>query len=255
MIVIAGAGFVGTAVYESFKQKVKVGLVDPKLGPQTAADFDNVSGVIICVNTPQNYLNNSCDYTNVVDVLRTVNSSIPVIIKSAVDLKAIIAIKSQFPDHCITYSPEFLRAATAIEDFANQQYVIMGGGNIAFWKQVWQQVFSHIDVHVCSAEETSIIKYSENSFLALKVSFFNQLYDLCNTVGADFETVRHHLTLDPRIGSDHSYVPGPDGQRGWGGHCLPKDTAAFIETGRLYNSRLTLIEQARDYNRTVRDNE
>jgi len=253
-IVIAGYGFVGHAVAAKFSKHMDITVVDPKLGSETVADYENVDGVIICVNTPES-ANSSCDFSNVIAVLETVESNIPVIIKSAVDVPAVLAIKEKFPNHQITYSPEFLRANTADRDFAAQQFVILGGGDQQFWEKVWTQAFPYIEVHLISDIEASIVKYAENSFLALKTTFFNQLYDLCEATGAEFQNVRWSLCRDERIGLDHSLVPGPDGKRGWGGHCFPKDTAAIVKFAQEVGANFTLIEEARKYNSKVRDNE
>jgi len=111
-IVVAGYGFVGHAVAAKFGKHMDIVVVDPKLGPETTADYADVEGVIICVNTPS-AADGSCDYSRVAHVLETVDSAIPVVIKSAVDVNGVFALKKQFPHHQITYSPEFLRADTA----------------------------------------------------------------------------------------------------------------------------------------------
>jgi len=248
MIAIAGYGFVGHAVANKFKRHMEIVVVDPKLGPETVSDYAGVTGVVVCVNTPQSS-DGSCDYSRIVDVLQTVSSEIPVVIKSAVDLDGVVAIKKQFSDHAITYSPEFLRQDTADEDFENQDFVIFGGGNQNFWKKIWHTAFGEIECYFVSDIEASIVKYAENSYLAMKVSFFNQLYDLCKQVNADFDSVRESLCRDTRINSDHSYVTE---QRGWGGHCFPKDTAAMVKLCRDKGVPFTLIEESIAYNKQIR---
>jgi UDPglucose 6-dehydrogenase len=99
-----------------------------------------------------------------------------------------------------------------------------------------------------------LVKYSTNSFLALKTSFFNQIYDICEKTGMNFDVVRHIISQDTRIGSGHSLVPGPDGERGFGGHCFPKDTEAFIHWTTAINAPVTLVESAINYNKKVRKN-
>ena len=77
-------------------------------------------------------------------------------------------------------------------------------------------------------QEAEACKYFRNAFLATKVSFFNEAESLCRATGASFETVRSLVCADPRIGDSHSQVPGPDGQRGFGGSCFPKDTKGLL---------------------------
>jgi UDPglucose 6-dehydrogenase len=106
----------------------------------------------------------------------------------------------------------------------------------------------------CSAKEACMVKYASNSFLALKTSYFNQIYDVCAKAGLDFDVVRQLLAQDLRIGSDHTMVPGPDGERGWGGHCFPKDTASFVQWTTTIEAPVTLVESAIQYNNKVRKN-
>lgn len=252
-LTVAGYGFVGHAVYQSFNQTHDVHVVDPQYNQNRISDIDS-DGVIVCVSTPSAD-NGECDITNVLHVLDEVDYSTPVLVKSTVSLEGWKQIKSQFPEHDITFSPEFLRASTADVDFAEQEYVILGGegsGNVEFWSSVFQAHFEDIEILTCSAEESILIKYAENSFLAVKVGFFNHLYDLSKHIGVDFETVRHHLTRDDRIMSDHSYVPGPDNQRGWGGHCFPKDTSAILKTCEQLDYDFSILDAAVKYNRRLR---
>jgi len=97
-----------------------------------------------------------------------------------------------------------------------------------------------------------MVKYATNSFLAIKVSFFNHLYDLCEATGQDFEVVRHLVCQDVRIGTSHSMVPGIDGERGWGGHCFPKDTLAFVQYANSFNQSFDLLETAIEYNHKLK---
>jgi len=97
-----------------------------------------------------------------------------------------------------------------------------------------------------------MIKYTANTFLATKVAFFNQIYDLCQQNGADYTVIRQILSHDLRIGNSHTVVPGPDGERGFGGHCFPKDTKAFRKYAYGLNTPVTILDQAIDYNKTVR---
>lgn len=252
-LTVAGYGFVGHAVFNSFSQTHDVRVVDPRYNQNTISDT-NSDGVIVCVSTPS-LENGECDISNVLSVLSEVDCSTPVLIKSTVSLEGWNTIRQQFPEHDITFSPEFLRASTADIDFAKQTYTILGGkgsGSLEFWDDVFAEHFGDIEILACTPEESILIKYAENSFLAVKVGFFNHLYDLSKHMGVNFETVRHHLTRDDRILPDHSYVPGPDNQRGWGGHCFPKDTSAILKTCEQFGYDFSILNAAVKYNRRVR---
>ena len=107
-------------------------------------------------------------------------------------------------------------------------------------------------IHNCSAQEASLVKYATNSFLAVKVSYFNHIYDVCTNAGLDFDTVRQLICQDTRIGTSHSMVPGTGGERGWGGPCFPKDTQALVQYVRSLGQQFDLVETAIEYNNKVK---
>ena len=254
-IIIAGYGFVGKAVFNALKDKHEVVIVDPQYTTNEVKQHHDADGLIICVNTPTGE-NGIIDANNVSNVLDEVPVFMPVLIKSSVTPEVIEALNDIYPDHCITYSPEFLRATSADKDFLNQKYVVLGGEDPeCFWQELFQTTLPNCKlVFNCTAKEACLVKYSTNSFLALKTSFFNQINDVCEETGMDFDIVRHILTNDSRIGNGHTMVPGPDGERGWGGACFPKDTAAFIQWTNTIGSPMTLVEETVKYNHQIRKN-
>jgi UDPglucose 6-dehydrogenase len=252
-IIIAGYGFVGKAVANSLKENNDLVVVDPKYTDDKIVDYYDADGIIICVGTPSTP-SGGCDSRDICGVLDEVPISMPVLIKSTISIDVIEALKIIYPEHEICYSPEFLRAATADKDFADQTYMILGGTDS---NRVWDDLFRNSlsklkTIFYCSAEEASLTKYTINSFLATKVAFFNQIYDVCQASGVDYDTVRSLITQDKRIGGSHTQVPGPDSGRGFGGHCFPKDTRAFRKYAHGLNKPITVLDSAIDYNETVR---
>jgi len=253
-ILIAGYGFVGKAVANSLKEKNDLVVVDPKYTDDKIADYYDADGIIICVGTPSTPSGN-CDSRDVFGVLDEVPTSMPVLIKSTVSIDIIEELKLIYPEHEICYSPEFLRAATADKDFADQTYMILGGSDpFELWSTLFRSSLTKLkSIFYCSVEEASITKYSINSFLATKVAFFNQIYDVCQASKIDYDTVRSLITQDKRIGGSHTQVPGPDGGRGFGGACFPKDTKAFIKYAKNLNTPITVLEETAKYNDKVRN--
>jgi len=149
-----------------------------------------------------------------------------------------------FFDRNINFSPEFLRAKSAVEDLMNQKLLLVGGFNPIFWADVF-----NISVEVAEPGELILAKYFRNSFLATKVSFFNQVYDLCNAANVEYSAVAHYITEDIRIGDSHTYITT---ERGFGGHCFSKDTAAILRTAENKSVELSLIKEARIYNDKIR---
>ena len=253
--IIAGNGFVGSAVHNALKTKHDIVIVDPQYTDVQIKDHFDADGIIICVSTPTTE-NGICDANNVANVLDQVPIFMPVLIKSTVTPAIASGFKEIYPDHSIVYSPEFLRANSANNDFLNQKYVILGGEDPeAFWHELFITTLPNCKIAFnCTEEEACLVKYATNSFLALKTSFFNQIYDVCEKTGMDFDTVRHLLAQDTRIGTGHTMVPGPDGERGWGGHCFPKDTKALIQWTTTIGAPVTLVESSIQYNDKVRKN-
>ena len=249
-ITVAGYGYVGKAVVNAFSQvkSVKYDIVDPQYREWNFPIKQDSDGVIVCVSTPKSS-DGSCDITNVVNVIDD-SPDVPILIKSTISLEGWEQIKTAFPDKQISFSPEFLRAETALYDFENQKYMVLGNDTPdSFWSNLFIKRFKRIRIHHCTNEEAIAVKYAENAFLALKVSYFNQLYDFCNKANIDFNEVRYHLCLDERIGDDHSFVTD---ERGWGGHCLPKDTQALLHTAKQFESSFSLVEEAIKYNQRIR---
>jgi len=146
----------------------------------------------------------------------------------------------------VYFMPEFLTERNWMNDFVNCKHwifgcdpsddVFMGKITKLFSQSHSEGVLRYNNLHFTTRREAELVKYVRNSFLAMKVSFFNEIYDLSQKVGINFEEVRNLSTLDDRIGSSHSNVPGPDGLRGYGGTCLPKDVHNLLN--EMYNSEV-----------------
>jgi UDPglucose 6-dehydrogenase len=252
-IIIAGYGFVGKAVDNAFKQKHTTVVVDPKYTTTKIQQHPDADGIVVCVNSPTRS-NGTLDVEDLFDVLDQVPTSMPVLIKTTLTPSIADAIEKSFPELDITFNPEFLRQAFANDDFLNQTHAIFGCKTYSdFWSVLFMETLPNCNHIVnCTAKEACMVKYSANSFLSLKTTFFNQIYDICKADAMHFEMIRHILSTDPRIGPGHTLVPGPDGTRGFGGACFPKDTKAFRKYAHGLNKPITVLDSAIEYNETVR---
>jgi UDPglucose 6-dehydrogenase len=252
-IIIAGYGFVGKAVAHAIENKNIIHIVDPKVNYSVVSDYKYGEGVIICVGTPSNQFGD-CDISQVTSVMDTVPVHVPVLIKCTIPPDYLEKILKLYPDHSICYSPEFLRAATANEDFKNQENMILGGHDpFEIWSTLFRTSLPKLKtIFYCTIAEASMTKYATNTFLSVKVIFFNQLFDMCRANNIDFDTVTSLLKLDDRIGTSHMQVPGSDGSRGFGGACFPKDTDAFVHFADRFTMSHTLVESAIKYNKKIR---
>jgi UDPglucose 6-dehydrogenase len=248
MILLAGYGYVGKAIHETFKDVVDIYVVDPKHNKNKMSDF-NPEKVIIAVSTPEGK-NGECDMTNVFDVLKKVAPAVPVLIKSTISIEGWHTLKKKFPDHRVTFSPEFLRAKTATQDFQTTKHIYLAGQWGHGWIPFFKKIFPTAQYSVRKTPEELIAgKYFRNAFLATKVTFFNQLYDFCEKYDLKWEQVREVVTDDIRIGRDHTDVTE---ERGFGGHCLPKDTKALIKSASKAKLNLSLIEEVLKYNDDIK---
>ena len=247
MIVIAGYGYVGQAFYETFKDVETIEIVDPKHNKNKITDFD-ASHVIVAVNTP-GQKDGSCDMSNVQDVVRQCTTEQAILIKSTISIEGWQKLRNDFPDHRLTFSPEFLRAKTATEDFQATKHIYLAGQWSHSWIPLLKKVFPTAQYSVRKTPEELIAgKYFRNAYLATKVTFFNQVYDLCEKMGMKFEQVQEIITDDLRIGRDHSEVTS---ERGFGGHCLPKDTQAIVNTAKIVDVDLSVLKEILKYNKKL----
>ena len=129
----------------------------------------------------------------------------------------------------ICFSPEFLTEANSFEDFKNQTRIIIGGPRPATGKvkQMFRKAFPQIPIVKTSTTIAETVKYFINCFLATKVSFANEMKQVCDGLDIDFDKVVEYALYDERIGKSHLSVPGPDRSMGFGGHCFPKDLNAI----------------------------
>jgi len=242
---IAGYGFVGKAHEGVLKDYHDLIIYDPALGHY--GDLRHADAIIVCVSTPQGS-HGGCHMDNVYCIIED-NPNVPILIKSTISVEGWETLIDAFPHTSITFSPEFLRAASALEDFKNNNTILLGGGNTGFWADIFVTAMGKIDIDIAKPKELILTKYARNSFLALKVAYFNQMYDLCKKLGIDYEQVRRYTILDNRIDESHTTITE---ERGFGGHCFPKDVNALIKTAERDNVDLSILKNAVEYNRNIR---
>mgnify|MGYP001339748780 CR=1 FL=1 len=256
---IVGYGFVGKAVDYGFKRNIEKIIIDPKLDTSISnLKSHNPEFIFICVPTPMN-LDGDQDSSIIEKVLAEINkdySESVVIVKSTV-LPSIIEKLSKSHKHFV-YNPEFLREKTANEDFVNASSLILGGESDDL-KRVAELYNNHSDCKIVEVHETdvisaSLVKYSINTFLASKVIFFNQLYDIYKALTPDikWDEFITMINSDKRIGESHMDVPGHDGRLGFGGACFPKDTAALLSLSKDIDKEFSLLKEVIRINNNIR---
>ena len=213
---------------------------------------DDADCYIIAVSTPQ-AKDGSCNMTNVYEIVESImstNPEAPILIKSTISLEGWRLINRSYPDAYITFSPEYLRADYAMEDFKNQKSITLGGGDVNFWSELLSEGLG-IPVDIWNPESLILTKYFRNSFLATKVAFFQQMHDMCLQSNVDPNEVLAYVSDDKRIGKSHTYVSSVD--KGFGGHCLPKDVSALLSTSNDMGYELSILKEVMEYNERLHE--
>jgi UDPglucose 6-dehydrogenase len=220
----------------------------------TVADADLV---FIAVGTPSRRGDGHADLTFVREAAKQIAEAMRgytvVVTKSTVpvgtgrEVAKIIRATNAEADFDVVSNPEFLREGSAIDDFMRPNRVVIGAETERArerMRELYRPLYLiETPILFTGLETAELIKYAANGFLAMKISFINQIADLCEKVGADVHDVARGVGLDGRIGQKFLH-PGP----GYGGSCFPKDTRALVEIARQANSSISLIEATANYN-------
>ena len=262
---IVGQGFVGNAVYYKFKNYYNVLTfdLDKTLCNSSFEDINkNCKYIFVCLPTPMNK-DGSC-YTGIVEDLltklnkhsREISQSKIVVVKSTIPPGTTKKWNDEFDNLSVVFNPEFLTEANAVKDYENQNRIILGGPSHITLKlnSIFSNVFPSAKIINTNSTDAEMVKYTTNSFLAMKVSFANEIYQICHKVEADYDNVINYTIEDDRLGKSHWKVPGPDGFLGFGGHCFPKDINALIKIALDNNISPKMLKATNEKNKEVRSN-
>jgi UDPglucose 6-dehydrogenase len=233
------------------------------------------SGVyFVCVPTPM-YEDGSPDTSIVEDVLELLSSApflsdYPdriAVIKSTVPPGSTQRWNQKFSERGlhVVFNPEFLTEANAVNDMREQNRIVLGGPrpHINTVRNVFQRAFPKVPIIKTSATTAEMVKYVTNCLLSVKVSFANEVAQICEALDADglnidYDKVVEYAKFDRRLGETHWSVPGPvpthDGRyvKGFGGHCFPKDINALMSVARGYGVNPVVMQAAWDKNLEIR---
>jgi nucleotide sugar dehydrogenase len=262
---IIGRGFVGSAVEFGFSAQtncnaeVRVYDKEPSKSSHTLEDTVNKSDVVfVSVPTPSN--NDGSIHLGILesalsDINNVYKNNAIILIRSTVTPGTTKKLQENFTNLRLVFNPEFLTERSAKFDFINQARFILGGEkedtNVVTELYKWRFGDS-IPCIETNFETAEMIKYMNNCFFATKVSFMNEMYDIANKCGVDWNTAVDGWVRDGRIGHTHLAVPGPDGKRGFGGSCFPKDIQAMITFGNSLNVDMKTLKGAWKTNLNVR---
>jgi UDPglucose 6-dehydrogenase len=257
---IIGQGFVGTAVFEGLKEHYNIETFDIAKDStcKSMNELCEKSEVLfLCLPTPMDS-EGSCHLGIIEPVLKELNGlgEKIIIVKSTIPPGTTEKWNKKYKHIDIVFNPEFLTEANSIEDFKNQNRIIIGGPRPASTKvrRIFKKAFPRVAIIKTSSTIAEMVKYFTNSFLATKVSFANEMYQICNGLDIDYDKVIEYAQYDNRIGNSHLEVPGPDGDFGYGGHCFPKDVRALINVAEKLGIDPRMLLATNTKNNQVRTN-
>ena len=262
---IVGLGFVGNAMYQSFiKKNINDLLIYDKFKDGGIGTFEEVlqSDILfLALPTPYNSSKHQYEYGPIeetLDKLQQYKYSGSIVIKSTVTPETSYNLENKY-NLGLIHNPEFLTARTANEDFHNQKHIVLGRGNkvqdnnyqnvIDFYKQYYPDA----DISLCSSLESESMKIYCNSFYAVKVQFFTELYQLCQKNNSDYTLIKEMMIKNNWINPMHTNIPGPDGSISYGGLCFPKDTNALNQYMKITNSENKLLNACIEERNQMRD--
>lgn len=243
---IVGFGHVGGAMHELFKDAI---IYDKFKRIGSKEEINTCDATFVCVPTPM-MEDGSCDTTAVDEVLAWCESKV-IILRSTVRVGYTREMANKLHKN-IVFQPEYY-GETVAHPFANlsdRSWLSFGGTREAIdlaidaYKNV---INSNVKIYQAPSDEVELAKYMENAFLATKVIFINEMYDICEKLGLNYNQVREIWTADPRIGTSHTFIYKDN--RGYGGSCLPKDISALHQLEKENEIDDTLINAVIEKNK------
>ncbi len=245
---ICGLGFVGNAIYQFLKNtkfylESNLKIYDKYKNINTFEKILESDILFLCLPTNLNDTKetyNMQEINNTLLLLNEHNYSGVILIKSTVLPNYCRDINSKYDNLKIIHNPEFLSAKTALEDFSNQKNIIIGYTKQSFSKidqvnNFYKELFPSAKISIVTSEESSLVKLGCNSFYAVKIQYFTELYLLCQKLNLSYESVKNIMLDNEWINPMHTQIPGHDNQISFGGACFPKDISALSEHMKKLN--------------------
>lgn len=251
---VIGGGTVGRAAaraYLEHVEEVRVWDVVPERGTSILPEVLACDLVFVCV--PEHAVE------PLVARFPPESHDVRLVLKSTVPIGTTSFLGEKYGLSNLVHSPEFLTERCAVTDAQLPARNLIGiqksgsgvGAGALALRRLYETRFPHVPIHVGYSEETEAVKLFQNAFFAVKVSFWNEMKGIADRLGLDWDRVLNGILADGRIHPSHTQVPGPDGKRGFGGKCLPKDLVALINQGRIAGAAMGVCIAAEGRNRMI----
>lgn len=241
---IMGVGMVGGSMKRYFETDGhEVLSYDPFKGFDDATVLERADYIFVCVPTPYDEERGGFDLSFVKTAMDLIPENKVVVIKSTVLPGTTVNLQAEYPKLRVLFNPEFLTEQTADQDmrFPDRQIIGYTKESYTASSDLMMLLPAAPFERVMPATEAEMVKYFGNTWFAVKVVFANQMYDVCDKLGLDYDVVRDGAAADKRIGRSHLEI-FHKGARGYGGKCLPKDTRALIQLGERLGLSLDLLK-------------
>ena len=239
---VVGYGYVGKAVEKFFKNSYEVSIYDPALGFSDKEAVNACALAVVCVPTPMS-ADGSVDLSFIEESLSWLKTPL-IVIKSTVPPGTTSRLSEKYPNgSLLCFSPEYIGEGNYpvpywdniphATDMTLHSFHIFGGDKnatkkaIEYWKRAAGPFAKYIQTDSTTAE---LVKYMENAWIATKITFVNEFYDIATTFGADYNELRELWLMDGRIGRSHTVVY--EHKRGFDGKCIPKDTNGIVSAAK-----------------------
>lgn len=260
---IIGYGIVGQALAYGFSQpdikdKYQIKYFDKYKQTDTLeVVIAHSEFIFICLPTPMKEDESGIDLSIIEDSVSEItkltnNTDKIIIIKSTITPGTTATFEKKYPKSNFAFNPEFLTEANYLEDFLNADRTIVGANNDLTSRKVialYRQRFPKIKIFQTDSTTAEMVKYMANAYLATKVTFANEIYAICQSLGIKYEEVKSMVVADHRIFDSHLDVTT---QKGFGGKCFPKDIVALIGRAKDLGVEPKLLETVWNINKKIR---
>lgn len=266
-VCILGLGFVGSAMEQSFNVKNCYNKYDI----HGYDKYKNINTFDVCLDAQIIFLSlptlynsslKSYEYDSIYEtcyLLEKNDYKGVIVIKSTVEPTLIEQLAQKYKSLDFIHNPEFLTAKTAYEDFHNQKHIVLGKHHrcsdqkFSMVFDFYKNLYSDAEISVCTSTESESIKIFCNTFYAIKIQYFNELYLLCQKINVNYDNIVRIMLKNGWINPMHTQVPGTDGNLSYGGLCFPKDTNALLEFMKKNDSPHAVLEATINERNNMRD--